>query len=86
MICVAFVPLLLSVFATWDWFKFTLIIISTPRGDWRKDGLPRIFSNFQFSVFQPEEIIYSDTNKSMVEDLKNRYDLYLYIMIIMFSL
>ena len=44
---------------------------------------------FQFynyaEMFQPEEIIYSDTHKSMVEDLKNRYDLYLYAMIIMFS-
>lgn len=73
------------VFLPRDWFRFTFIIISTPRGDWRGDGLPRIFSNFQFSVFQPEEITYSDTNKSMVEDLKNRYDLYLYIMIISHS-
>ncbi|XP_059737974.1 protein CC2D2B isoform X6 [Bos taurus] len=30
--------------------------------------------SIQVSVFQPEEIIYSDTNKSMVEDLKNRIE------------
>ncbi|KAB0405813.1 hypothetical protein E2I00_013734, partial [Balaenoptera physalus] len=30
--------------------------------------------SIQFSVFQPEEIIYSDTNKSVVEDLKNRIE------------
>ncbi|TKC42367.1 hypothetical protein EI555_003407, partial [Monodon monoceros] len=30
--------------------------------------------SIQFSVFQPEEITYSDTNKSMVEDLKNRIE------------
>lgn len=78
VICVSFVPLLLSVSATWDRFRLPArIMISTPRGDWYQDGLPRIFSHFQVSVFQPEEIIYSDTNKSMVEDLKNRYDLYM---------
>lgn len=43
------------------------------RGDWDLKVSSRIAPNFQLSVFQPEEIVYSDTNKSMVEDLKSRY-------------
>ncbi|KAK1333596.1 hypothetical protein QTO34_005981 [Cnephaeus nilssonii] len=37
-----------------------------------KQLLPKNFQGTQAQSIQPEEIIYSDTNKSMVDDLKNR--------------
>ncbi|XP_019494548.1 PREDICTED: protein CC2D2B [Hipposideros armiger] len=47
--------------------------------DYSKEGfwkqmLPKNFQGTQAQSIQPEEIIYSDTNKSMVEDLKNRIE------------
>lgn len=42
------------------------------RGEWDLKVVSRLAPNFHLSVFQPEEIVYSDTNKSMVEDLKSR--------------
>ncbi|XP_070079797.1 protein CC2D2B isoform X9 [Equus caballus] len=39
-----------------------------------KQLLPKSFQGTKAQSIQPEEIIYSDTNKSMVEDLKNRIE------------
>ncbi|XP_032985861.1 protein CC2D2B [Rhinolophus ferrumequinum] len=39
-----------------------------------KQLLPKNFRGTQTQSIQPEEIFYSDTNKSMVEDLKNRIE------------
>nr|XP_019580321.1 PREDICTED: protein CC2D2B [Rhinolophus sinicus] len=39
-----------------------------------KQLLPKNFRGTQAHSIQPEEIFYSDTNKSMVEDLKNRIE------------
>ncbi|XP_054584945.1 protein CC2D2B [Eptesicus fuscus] len=39
-----------------------------------KQLLPKNFQGTQAQSIQPEEIIYSDTNKSMVDDLKNRIE------------
>ncbi|KAM7074277.1 protein CC2D2B [Molossus nigricans] len=39
-----------------------------------KQLFPRNFQGAQTQSIQPEEIIYSDTNKSMVDDLKNRIE------------
>nr|XP_026250629.1 protein CC2D2B [Urocitellus parryii] len=39
-----------------------------------KQLFPKSFQGMQTQSIQPEEIIYSDTNKSMVEDLKNRIE------------
>ncbi|XP_014446676.1 protein CC2D2B isoform X2 [Tupaia chinensis] len=39
-----------------------------------KQLLPKNFQGTKAQSIQPEEIIYSDTNKSMVEDLKNRIE------------
>nr|XP_045004359.1 protein CC2D2B [Jaculus jaculus] len=39
-----------------------------------KQLLPKNFQGAKAQSIQPEEIVYSDTNKSMVEDLKNRIE------------
>ncbi|XP_021108771.1 protein CC2D2B isoform X2 [Heterocephalus glaber] len=39
-----------------------------------KQLLPKSFQGTKVQSIQPEEIIYSDTNKNMVEDLKNRIE------------
>ncbi|XP_023564843.1 protein CC2D2B [Octodon degus] len=39
-----------------------------------KQLLPKNFQGTKIQSIQPEEIIYSDTNKTMVEDLKNRIE------------
>ncbi|KAM6182264.1 protein CC2D2B [Erethizon dorsatum] len=39
-----------------------------------KQLLPKNFQGTKIQSIQPEEIIYSDTNKNMVEDLKNRIE------------
>ncbi|XP_013361671.1 PREDICTED: protein CC2D2B isoform X4 [Chinchilla lanigera] len=39
-----------------------------------KQLLPKNFQGTKVQSIQPEEIIYSDTNKNMVEDLKNRIE------------
>ncbi|XP_040847765.1 protein CC2D2B isoform X1 [Ochotona curzoniae] len=39
-----------------------------------KQLIPKNFQGMKSPSIQPEEIIYSDTNKSMVEDLKNRIE------------
>ncbi|XP_047410349.1 protein CC2D2B [Sciurus carolinensis] len=39
-----------------------------------KQLFPNSFQGMKIQSIQPEEIIYSDTNKSMVEDLKNRIE------------
>ncbi|XP_072827782.1 protein CC2D2B isoform X1 [Vicugna pacos] len=45
----------------------------TKEGFW-KQLLPKYYQGTKAQSIQPEEIIYSDTNRSMVEDLKNRIE------------